>query len=150
MRKIAARPVVVVVDRQAEVAVLAEANAPVVIQLMADEEAAAGNRVEAIATARAGEVGVVIAIEREVAVQHLQAASDLRAWQVAQACRVAGDGRRALGPGRSTGVGQADIIGADFVEHDAARMSLLAAQREYGAGGQGASFYLHWSFLLRQ
>ena len=51
LREVAPGPVVVVIDRQAEVAVLAEADAPVVIQFMADEEAATGNRVEGVATA---------------------------------------------------------------------------------------------------
>ncbi|MNP20224.1 hypothetical protein D3C76_1127880 [compost metagenome] len=82
---------------------------------MADEKTATGQRVKGVAAATAGDVGAVVAIERNITVEHLQAGGDLRAWQVAHARRVAGDGGRALGPGGGAGVGQADVIGADFV-----------------------------------
>ncbi|MCY1250862.1 hypothetical protein D9M72_645460 [compost metagenome] len=95
---------------------------------MADEEAATGNRIEGVATAAARGVGAGVAVEAQVAVQNLQAGGDLRAWQIAHARRVAGDGRGALGTGGGTGVGQAGVIGADFIEHDAAGPGLLAAQ----------------------
>ncbi|MNE08175.1 hypothetical protein D3C80_1008210 [compost metagenome] len=130
LREVTTGPVVVVVDRQPEVAVLAETDAPVFVQFMADEKTAAGNRVEGVATAAARGVGAGIAVEAQIAVQHLQTGGDLCAGQVAHARRVAGDGRGALGAGSGTGVGQAGVIGADFVKHDAAGPGWLAAQGE--------------------
>ncbi|MCY1389333.1 hypothetical protein D9M71_41280 [compost metagenome] len=125
--EVAPGPVVVIIDRQTEIGVLTEADAPVVVQFMADEKTAAGDRVEGIATAAARHVGVGIAVEAQIAVQHLQAGGDLRAGQVAQARGVAGNGRGALGAGSGTGIGQASVIGADFVKHEAAGPGLLAA-----------------------
>lgn len=93
---------------------------------MADEKAAAGNRIKGIAAAR--HIGVGVAIEAQVAIQHLQTTGDLRAWQVAQSRRIAGNGGRALGPGCGAGVGQASVIGADLVEHDTTGPDLLTAQ----------------------
>jgi hypothetical protein len=100
----------------------------VIVQFMADEEAGTGDRVEGIAAATAGSVGAGVTVETQVAVEHLQATGDLCAWQVAHARRVAGDGRGALRAGGGTGVGQACVVGTDFVEHDAAGPGLLAAQ----------------------
>ncbi|MNR55890.1 hypothetical protein D3C85_1763590 [compost metagenome] len=58
MGEVAPGPVVVVIGRQAKVSVLAETNAPVVVELMADEEATPGNRVEGVTAASAGAVGI--------------------------------------------------------------------------------------------
>ncbi|MNP13358.1 hypothetical protein D3C76_1056370 [compost metagenome] len=143
LREIAPGPFVVVIDGQAEVAVLAETDTPVIIQFMADEEAGAGNRVDGIAAAAAGEVGVVVAAELEIAVQHLQAGGDLGTRQVAHARRVTGDGRGALSSRGGTGVGETGIVGADFVKHDAAGVGLLAAQGKQREGGQGGCFDQH-------
>ncbi|MNN50075.1 hypothetical protein D3C81_1646410 [compost metagenome] len=128
LREVASGPVVVVIDRQAKVGVLAKADAPVVVQFMGDEEAAAGNRIEGVTTATARDIGVAVAIEFEIAVKHLQTTGDLRARQIAHARRIAGDRRGTLGSGSGTGVGQACVIGADFVKHDAAGVGLLSAQ----------------------
>jgi hypothetical protein len=67
LREVAPGPVVVVIFRQPEVAVLTEADAPVIIELMGDEKAAAGDWVEGIAAAAARDIGVGIAIEAQVA-----------------------------------------------------------------------------------
>ncbi|MNN56976.1 hypothetical protein D3C81_1719370 [compost metagenome] len=77
LREVATVPVIVVVDRQAEVAVLAEADAPVVVEFMADKKTATGNRVESVTAAGSCDIATGVAIEAQVAIQHLQASGNL-------------------------------------------------------------------------
>ncbi|MNP09298.1 hypothetical protein D3C76_1013990 [compost metagenome] len=103
---------------------------------MADKKTGAGGGLHDVVAATARGVGGRISVELQVAVEHLCTGGNLGAVQVAQARRVAGDGRGPLGPGRRTSVGYARVVGGDFVQHDAAGVAgLLVHERQQRQGG---------------
>ncbi|MNF71870.1 hypothetical protein D3C84_538290 [compost metagenome] len=116
LHEVAASPVVVVVQRQAEVAVDTEADAGALVQLVADEEAAAGQVLQAVAAVVA-RLAAGSAVEANVAEHQLPGPIHLGALQAGDARRVA---HQHAGVGRArrrAGVGQANVLLAGFVKH---------------------------------
>ena len=103
----------------------ANASMPAFIELMGQIEAAEGSSLYRIAA-----IGSV-----QMALNPATVNLDLGALEATHTGRVAGQGRGVLGAGRSSCVGQPHILGAVFVEGEAASQSRGGTQAEQQQGG---------------
>ncbi|MNY21907.1 hypothetical protein D3C86_1554860 [compost metagenome] len=110
---------------------------PVFIELPADEQASAWRPLHGTAAVPAGDVAGGVLGEFQVAMQHLRASGDLRAWQKAHPGDVAGQRAGGLCAGRRAGVGQADAVRRHFIQQQPG--SHGGGLQEQRTAGQGAA-----------